>query len=125
MGPDHVSGFYELDILTTGDLLRRCSAPEGRHKVAAATGISEAIILKWTHQADLMRIYGIGPQLCELLVASGVDSVQELRNRDPERLASDLERTNRVRRLTLASPTVESVRGWIDWARSLEPVITP
>ena len=34
-----------------------------------------------------MRIYGIGPQLCELLVATGVDSVQELRNRDPERLA--------------------------------------
>jgi len=45
---------------------------------AKTDGISEALILKWVHHADLFRIRGVAGQYVELLEAAGVDTVVEL-----------------------------------------------
>src|SRR5690606_5587850 len=59
-------------------LLEACSTRKGRDTIAEQTGISHKLILKWTNQADLARISGIGEEYAELLERSGVDSVPEL-----------------------------------------------
>jgi len=44
--------------------------------------------------ADLMRISGIGEEYSELLEAAGVDTVKELKHRNPENLAAKTKEIN-------------------------------
>ena len=71
IGPAYAEKLAAANIATTDDLLDKCSTPAGRAAVAAATGMGESTILKWTNMADLMRVSGIGRQYAELLEASG------------------------------------------------------
>ena len=59
-------------IKTTDDLLARGATPKGRKEVAATTGITETLILKWTNMSDLMRVKGVGEEYSELLEARWV-----------------------------------------------------
>ena len=96
-------------IETVEQLLDACCGPVGRKMIAEKTGISEKLILKWTNHADLFRINGIGPQFAELLEASGVDTVKELRHR--------VAACGRV-------PTEAEIQKMIDQAKELEPRMT-
>jgi nucleotidyltransferase/DNA polymerase involved in DNA repair len=49
--------------------------------------------------ADLYRINGVGKQFAELLKAAGVDTVKELRTRNPENLHPKLKETNKEKNL--------------------------
>ena len=41
------------------------------------TGIQPEMILRWQKMADLMKLEGVGPQYSEMLVASGIDTIQQ------------------------------------------------
>ena len=84
-------------IKTVNDLLGMCCDTEGRRKVAEMTGVSESLLLKWSHLADLMRVTGIGPEYSELLEAAGVLTIKELRHRVPEHLAAKMREVNEQR----------------------------
>ena len=60
----------------------------GRRELAKTTGIDDKQLLEWVHDADLMRIPGVGPQYSDLLVAAGVKSPAELANRNSGNLAT-------------------------------------
>lgn len=111
-------------IECTDDLLQRCAHPEGRQAVASKTGIGEAQLLEWTYRADLMRIAGVGGPYAELLEAAGVDTVRELRNRDPENLTSLMLRINAERQLAQACPSCRLVHSWIEEAKKTEACIS-
>jgi len=111
-------------VETVDQLLDRCAAPAGRKELAEATGISEKLILRWTNHADLFRIDGIGPQFAELLEASGVDTVKELRHRVAANLAAKLEEVNAERHLCGRVPAEVEVQRMIDQAKELEPRMT-
>ena len=123
VGPAYGTKLAKADIKTTADLLSKCATPAGRKKVAAAAGISEGQILKWTNLADLMRISGVGPQFSELLEAAGVDTVKELRNRNAANLATAMAEVNGVKKLTRVSPAARTVGSWVKAAKSMDPVI--
>jgi predicted flap endonuclease-1-like 5' DNA nuclease len=74
--------------------------------------------------ADMMRISGIGPQFAELLEASGVDTVKELRNRNAENLATKMDEVNKQKNLANATPSASTIQGWIDQAKKTDPTIT-
>ena len=112
------------NIKTTNDLLNRCSDAKGRKATAGELGLSEKHLLNWANKADLMRISGIGPQFSELLEASGVDTVKELRNRNAESLAAKMGEVNEQKKLARTAPGKTVVRGWIDGAKKLAPKIT-
>lgn len=105
-------------------LLEKCADKKGRKEIAEATGISEKHILKWTNHADLFRIKGVGPEFSELLEASGVDTVKELRNRVPENLYNKMVEVNDSKRLVRRLPTAEQVAEMVEQAKTLEPKMT-
>lgn len=111
-------------VRTTEDLLKVCSDPNGRRNLSLRTGIGEPQILKWTNLADLMRISGIGPQYAELLEATGVDTVKELRVRNHDNLLQQMQQVNTERKLTGSLPAAKVVENWIENAKACEPAIT-
>lgn len=111
-------------VKTTDAMLAKGATAKGRKELAAATGISGKLILKWANQADLMRISGVGSEYGELLEAAGVDTVKELRTRNAENLAAKMSEVQKEKKLTRTSPAVSVVAKWIEQAKGMEPKIS-
>ncbi len=107
-------------VLKTGDLLETAGTKKGRALLAETTGIPESLILTWVNHADLMRIKGVGSQFSELLEASGVDTVKELAQRNPDNLYAKLVETNDKLGLSGRLPSAEELRGMIQQAASMD-----
>ena len=114
----------EVGITTTSGLLKSCSDPKGRRALAEKTGIDAERLLKWANMADLMRVKGIGKQYAELLEASGVDTVKELKNRNAANLAVKMAEVNEAKKLTRRVPTENQVTTWVAEAKTLERKVT-
>jgi predicted RecB family nuclease len=111
-------------IRTVEALLRKGSTRKGRREIAAATGISEKLILEWVNRADLMRVRGVGEEYSDLLEAAGVDTVKELRRRNAANLLSSMLAVNDTKRLVRRLPTEAMVQRWVDHAKELEAIVT-
>ena len=123
IGPATGEKLATIQVRSTEDLLKQCATPKGRQGAAEKSGLSEAQLLKWANMADLMRISGIGGEYAELLEASGVDTVKELRHRNAENLASAMKTINDEKKLTRVVPSAKVVSGWVEAAKGLDPVI--
>ncbi len=110
-------------VRTTEALLQQASSRRGRAELSERTSIPSADLLRWAHQADLMRINGIGSEYADLLAAAGVDTVKSLRRRNAANLMAMVTQVNAKRRAVQRLPTVEMVQGWIDEANELEPTV--
>ena len=124
IGPAYAEKLSAADVKTTDDLLKLCCDAKGRKATSEKTGVSEGQLLKWANMADLMRISGVGSEYSELLEAAGVDTVKELRNRNAENLAAKMTEVNEVKKLTRAVPAEKVVAGWVEQAKTLDPLIT-
>jgi hypothetical protein len=76
--------------------------------------------------ADLFRVSGIGGEYAELLKKSGVDTVKELRNRNPENLLSKMTEVNSAgaKQLVRSLPGLKAVQSWVQHAKELDAVVT-
>lgn len=124
IGPSFAAKLGAGKISTTDDLLEKCSDPQGRKATCEATGIGESQLLKWANMADLMRVSGVGRQFAELLEASGVDTIKELRNRNAENLFTKMGEVNAEKKLSKSSPAQNVVQGWIEQAKTMDPKIS-
>ena len=124
IGPVYRSKLGEAGIKFVADLLEAGASRKGREDLVATTGISSALILKWVNMADLMRISGVGEEYSELLEAAGVDTVKELRNRNPENLHEAMLQANLQRKMVRRTPYLSEVQSWVKQAKELAPVIT-
>jgi predicted flap endonuclease-1-like 5' DNA nuclease len=111
-------------IRTTARLLEAAKDPRGRKALAEKTGISEKNLLCWANAADRMRIKGVGEEYASLLQAAGVDTVKELKYRNPERLAKAMKEANARRKLVGVLPSDRAVVRWIEHAKKLPLKIT-
>ncbi|GBE25910.1 DNA polymerase IV [bacterium BMS3Bbin02] len=111
-------------VRTTQALLKMGATKKGRKALAAASGIPEGSILEWVNRADLMRVRGVGEEYSDLLEAAGVDTVKELRRRNPANLLTMMIATNEKKRLVRRLPTESMVKRWVDDAKELPPVVT-
>ena len=110
-------------VRTTEALLQQASNRRGRAELSERTSIPSSDLLRWAHQADLMRINGIGSEYADLLAAAGVDTVKSLRRRNAANLMAMVTQVNAKRRAVQRLPTVEMVQGWIDEANELEQTV--
>ena len=124
IGPANKEKLSAAQIETTDDLLSKCCDPAGRKATAASTGIGESQLLTWANMADLMRISGVGKQYAELLVAAGVDTVKELRQRNAANLSATMKEINDQKNLAKTSPSESMVTDFIAKAKETEPLIT-
>ena len=124
IGHRNATKLRKARVRTTDSLLQQAASRKGRADVAERTGLPTADILRWAHQADLMRISGIGSEYAELLGVAGVDTIKALRRRNANNLMVAMTQANTKRRLVQRLPTVEMVQGWIDMSNELEPIVT-
>ena len=124
IGATYATKLRTAGIKNTDDFLTLCCDSKGRAHMAEKTGVSEKLLLKWANLADLMRITGIGKQFSELLEASGVDTVKELRNRNATNLAAKMAEVNTAKKLARSTPSESMVTDWVTQAKTLPPTIT-
>lgn len=124
IGPVFAEKLGQAGITTVEGLLEAGASKTGRKKIAADSGIDESKILDWVNMADLFRIKGVASQFAELLKASGVDTVKELRNRNAENLHTKLVEVQHEKKITHAVPALKQVSDFIDQAKALDPIVT-
>ncbi|MGB5440498.1 MAG: DUF4332 domain-containing protein [Gammaproteobacteria bacterium] len=124
VGPRYTQVLKEAGVSTTDQLLQAGSTSKGRAELARKTGLSSKLILKWVNMCDLFRVRGVATQYAELLEAAGVDTVKELRNRNADNLTEAMSRVNVEKQLVRIMPNNKRVNGWIEHAKSLQPVVT-
>ena len=124
IGPAYAEKLQSAGITTVEGLLEAGASKAGRKKIAADSGIDESKILDWVNMADLFRIKGIASQFAELLKASGVDTVKELRNRKPDNLHAKLVEVQAEKKITRTVPGLNQVEGYVNQAKALSPIVT-
>src|SRR5664280_2611386 len=108
-----------VGIRSTERLLDMARTVRGRKMLAVKTGFEEKRLLCWANVADRMRIKGIRKEYAELLQAAGVDTVKELKYRNPAKLAHAMREANKKRKMVALLPSEKVVGHWIESARKL------
>ena len=121
---DEAKRLKALRIKTAERLLEAAKNPKGRRELAAKTGIDPKRLLGLANTADRMRVKGLGKEYAAILPAVGVDTVKELKYRNPEKLAKAISELNKRRKLVRFLPTVGLVTRWIEHAKKLPMKIT-
>ena len=124
IGPAYGQKLRSIGLAWVRELLDHGADPNGRQRIAAETGIKPELILAWVNAADLLRVDGVTPDWAELLEASGVDTVKELKNRVPANLLAKLTETNPTGprgRIAPSLPDLEEVEGWVAQAKAMRP----
>jgi predicted flap endonuclease-1-like 5' DNA nuclease len=124
IGAEAAAALRAIGIRTTESLLEAAKNPKGRQRLAASLGIDGKRILRWANLVDRMRIKGIGEDYAELLRAVGVDTVKELKYRNPARLAKAMRDHNTKRKLVRVLPSDQAVERWVESAKKLPLKIT-
>jgi predicted flap endonuclease-1-like 5' DNA nuclease len=106
------------------DFLEKGASPSGRKAIEEASGISHTLIMKWINRADLARINGIGEEYADLLEESGVDTVPELAQRNPENLLAKMQEVNDAKQLVRQMPYLKNVEKWVAEAKELPRVLS-
>jgi predicted flap endonuclease-1-like 5' DNA nuclease len=71
-----------------------------------------------------MRLTGLGKEYAVLLRVVGVDTVRELKYRNPANLAKAMSEANKKRKLVRLLPSEQAVGRWIEQAKKLPLKIT-
>lgn len=121
---DTAAALKSAGIRSTGGLLEAARTLRGRKALAEKTGLNEKLLLYWVNMADCMRIRGISKEYADLLHAAGVDTVRELKYRNPANLVSAMADANKKRKMVRLLPSEKVVVRWIDHARRLPLKIT-
>ena len=126
---DQVAGIAHKDatklrkagVRTSKALIEIAGERKGRADLAAATGIDPRSLQLWVNHADLLRVKGVGAEYAELLTAAGVDTLRDLRRRNPTALLAKIIGLNGSTRVVQRLPTESMVEVWIEAAKDLDP----
>ncbi|MGH6741033.1 MAG: DUF4332 domain-containing protein [Bradyrhizobium sp.] len=116
---DAAARLKSLGIRSTERLLETARTMRGRRALAGKSGFEEKQLLCWANVADRMRIKGINRDYSQLLQAAGVDTVKELKYRNPANLARAMAEANKKSKLVRMVPSEKMVARWIEDARKL------
>jgi hypothetical protein len=124
LAPDVVETLRSAGIRTSDRLLEATKSAKDRQALSLRTGIEPRELLKFANLADKLRVKGLGTGYAELLCRVGVETVRELKYRNPGKLAAAMRVENDKRRLVRLVPTEKAVGRWVEAARKLPPKIT-
>jgi hypothetical protein len=115
--PDLVAKLRARGVNTADELFEAALTAARRRELAAYAGVPEAMILELANRADLARIKGIAGVYSDLLEEAGVDTIKELRGRDPAKLHARMMELNTQMQLTARPPALSTVKNWVSLAR--------
>ncbi|MGA7228251.1 MAG: DUF4332 domain-containing protein [Acidimicrobiia bacterium] len=107
-------------VRTSNGLIDSATSRKGRSELAAETGLDPRDLQHWINHAHLLRVKGVGSEYAELLVAAGVDTVRDLRRRNPTALLAKIIGLNGSSKVVQRLPTEGMVEGWIESAKDVE-----
>jgi predicted flap endonuclease-1-like 5' DNA nuclease len=119
LAPTFIAKMKKIGIRTTEKLLETAKSVKGRQMLAEKTEIDVKQLLRVANLIDRMRIKGVGQEYSELLEAVGVITVNQLRYRNPARLAKAMAEANAKRKLVRVLPSEHTVEQWIENAKKL------
>ena len=114
-----ITALKTAGIKTAAALLEAAKTPKGRKELAQVSGLDPKRILELANKADRMRVKGLGKEYADLLHVVGVDTVRELKYRNPGKLAEAMAAANKKRKLVRLVPTEKAVGRWIEEAKKL------
>ncbi len=114
-----VAALKGAGIRSAGGLLENTRTATQRKQLAGRTGIDPRKLLCWANLADRMRVKGISKEYAELLSAAGVETVKDLKVRNPANLAKAMASANKARKLVRLLPSERVVTRWIENAKEL------
>lgn len=123
IGQRQATKLRKAGVRTSKALAESASTRRGRTKLARDTGLSPKDLQLWVHHADLLRVRGVGAEYAVLLVSAGVDTLRDLRRRNPTALLAKIIGLNGSRKVVDRLPTEAMVENWIRDAAELEPSI--
>lgn len=106
-------------ITYTHQLIEAAHDPTGCRRLAALTGVDEAVLERLVCRADLARINGVGAIFADMLELLEVDGARALARQDPVKLHAALSRLNTDEQLARRAPTPEEVQSWVLQAGAL------
>lgn len=124
IGPAYSEKLAAIDLTMIDQFLLAAADRQGRKEIVDKTGISSKLILEWANRADLMRVEGIGEEYSDLLEHTGVDTVNELKYRNPEHLYNSLLEINEQKNLVRRVPSQDDVTNWVASAQHLPVMLT-
>ncbi len=105
---------------TTKDLLKLSSTPTGFQQVVDATQVTKETATQWVSMASLMQVKGVDGQVAELMLASGINSLEKLATMNPQTLTEEMVKVNQHEKKIPASielPTVNNITEMINTAK--------
>lgn len=121
VGHREATKLRKVGVRTSKALTQCASTRRGRSELAKKTGLSPKDLQVWVHHADLLRVRGVGAEYSALLVEAGVDTIRDLRRRNPTALLAKIIGMNGSEKVVERLPTEAMVEGWIEAAGDLEP----
>ena len=106
-------------VRTTVTFLQIASTRSGRALLTKETGITSPKLLHWAKRAELMKIKNLGRDYADLLEAVGVESVADLKRRNPESLHEMMHNTNQIKSIVDRMPSLKRVTNWIDDSKDI------
>ncbi len=106
-------------VRTTVTFLQIASTRSGRALLTKETGITSPKLLHWAKRAELMKIKNLGRDYADLLEAVGVESVADLKRRNPESLHEMMHNTNQIKSIVDRMPSLKRVASWIDDSKDI------
>ena len=119
IGKSYGGKLRDIGITTSQHLLDKCGDLDGRIEIANHIGIEDFVIQKWASMADLMRISEIDGQWAELMVYSGIDSVQALGEQNVDNFFTSLSKANNEQQRVKTLPDATLLEIMIAEAKSL------
>ncbi len=107
-------------VRTTVTFLQIASSRSGRALLTKETGISSPKLLHWAKRAELMKIKDLGRDYSDLLEAVGVESVSELKRRNPESLHESMSAINNKQEIVDRMPSLKRVTKWIEESKDID-----
>lgn len=123
VGLKEATKLRKAGVRTSRGLIESATTRRGRTELSAKTGIPPRDLQTWVHHADLMRVRGVGGEYAELLVAAGVETIRDLRRRNPTALLAKILSMNGSDKVVRRLPTEGMVTGWIEAAKTVDPTL--
>jgi predicted flap endonuclease-1-like 5' DNA nuclease len=123
IGHREATRLRKAGVRTSKSLAEGASTRRGRTELAKKTGLTPKDLQLWVHHADLLRVRGVGAEYATLLVEAGVDTLRDLRRRNPTALLAKIIGMNGSQKVVDRLPTEAMVEGWIADAGDLNPSI--
>ena len=113
----------DAGVRTLTQLLEVGATSTGRMQLADEAHLDDKTIKRWVHQADLMRIKGLGPEFADLLCRVETCTVPKLAYRSTEGLYAELVELNEREHIVGRIPSRDELHSFITEAKRLPKLV--